>query len=892
METHPQPSQPPGLLRKLAPYAFSFMVGVVALAAMLGGYAWENKFVGKTALNFFARTLGFDYFLEHGASKAAALRAVPGRYFREVDTPRIVLDIKFEHWAKILAKRTKALAIGNLIQEEGDFVPASIRYSDAKTSGSAKVKVRLKGDMLDHLEGKKWSFRVRTKGKDHVYGMRRFSLQKAVSRNYQLTPMMLALTKSLGLITARYFFVDLTINGNHIGTMALEEHPAKELLEASGRKESVILRYSERHYYNALQAGTRGSALFKPFDDHRLAPIDAFQSARIAKSPTLTNNYRVAAGLMRAFSDGRIPPSQAFDAELMGRFLAVLELFGSWHGVRWNNVRYYFNPQTALLEPVPFDMTSHLAWGSILSSGGDLFVRTLINDENIHRAYLAHLKTLIADVRSGELTKLLKKAEARHLPRLQKEYLLLGNFPMRRLVKRATMLKRRILDDESAAPKRYNQLVLARDFQDGDRRTLEVFNATLAPVIIERVHLGNCKGAATGGTEAVAANQLPLRLPPANPAAGPQGVSIELIDGLAPNCALMVDSHIAGKEKIKTVSADTEVLPRIDRPIPESDILAALADRHFLIYHRADNELRIAAGDHTVGRDIVVPAGTTLAIGAGTTLRFAPGVAIVAHGPLAFRGNAEAPITLRPADTKKGWQGIAVMRAGARSALRHTRVIHTTGVVKPGWSLTGGLTFYESDVDIVATTFKGHNGEDALNIVRSDFVIDGTTFDTTLSDAFDSDFSTGRITKSAFINIGTAGGGDAVDTSGSVVEITDVTFRRVSDKAISVGEASTVTVRGADIDDIGTGLASKDRSTLKASKVSIKNVKFAALTAYIKKPEYGGATIIADDISIEGGNTRNLVQNGSRIVLAGRTLDTQDIDIDALYDTVMKPGAR
>ncbi len=125
-----------------------------------------------------------------------------------------------------------------------------------------------------------------------------------------------------------------------------------------------------------------------------------------------------------------------------------------------------------------------------------------------------------------------------------------------------------------------------------------------------------------------------------------------------------------------------------------------------------------------------------------------------------------------------------------------------------------------------------------------------------------------------------------------MVEIVGAKFRKISDKAISVGEASTVTVRDVDIEDTGTGLASKDRSTLNASKVSIRGAKFAALTAYIKKPEYGGATIIADDISIQGGTGRNLVQNGSRIVLAGRELDTQDIDIDALYDTVMKPGAR
>ncbi len=135
------------------------------------------------------------------------------------------------------------------------------------------------------------------------------------------------------------------------------------------------------------------------------------------------------------------------------------------------------------------------------------------------------------------------------------------------------------------------------------------------------------------------------------------------------------------------------------------------------------------------------------------------------------------------------------------------------------------------------------------------------------------------------------GGGDAVDTSGSKVEISGVRFHKISDKAISVGEASSVGVHDVVIDDTGTGLASKDRSKLRASRVTITGARFAALTAYTKKPEYGGAVIIADDITIDG-NQRNLVQFGSRIVLAGREIETRNIDVDALYDTVMKPGAR
>ncbi len=90
----------PGTLRKLAPFGISFLAGAFALIFVLGGYAWENKFVGKTALVFFARSMGFDSFLVLGESKGAALKAAPGNYFRDIKVPKVVLDVKFEHWEK------------------------------------------------------------------------------------------------------------------------------------------------------------------------------------------------------------------------------------------------------------------------------------------------------------------------------------------------------------------------------------------------------------------------------------------------------------------------------------------------------------------------------------------------------------------------------------------------------------------------------------------------------------------------------------------------------------------------------------------------------------------------------------------------------------------------
>ena len=47
------------------------------------------------------------------------------------------------------------------------------------------MKLRLKGDMVDHILGEtNWSYRVHTKDDEHVFGMRRFSLQDPGTRNF------------------------------------------------------------------------------------------------------------------------------------------------------------------------------------------------------------------------------------------------------------------------------------------------------------------------------------------------------------------------------------------------------------------------------------------------------------------------------------------------------------------------------------------------------------------------------------------------------------------------------------------------------------------------------------------------------------------------------------
>ena len=63
-------------------------------------------------------------------------------------------------------------------------------------------------------------------------------------------------------------------------------------------------------------------------------------------------------------------------------------------------------------------------------------------------------------------------------------------------------------------------------------------------------------------------------------------------------------------------------------------------------------------------------------------------------------------------------------------------------------------------------------------------LIQDSSFTGSPSDSLDGDFCDGRIERSSFHNIG----GDAVDFSGSQVELLDVRMSRVKDKAVSAGE--------------------------------------------------------------------------------------------------------
>ena len=133
-----------------------------------------------------------------------------------------------------------------LLNEEDDWVKATVLADAGEGTKKAKVRLRLKGDWADHLHnGYKLSFRIKVRKKDTILGMNKFSIQAPETRLNHLEPLLLDMMRDQGVLAPRYFFVDVRINDMKIGVMALEEHFTKQLVESQRRREGPIVAVDE-----------------------------------------------------------------------------------------------------------------------------------------------------------------------------------------------------------------------------------------------------------------------------------------------------------------------------------------------------------------------------------------------------------------------------------------------------------------------------------------------------------------------------------------------------------------------------------------------------------------------------------------------------------------------
>jgi len=809
-----------------------------------------------------------------------------------VDIPSLHVDIKFKNFQKLTQTRDEALKQGRLEATGPEsYVSGKIRYKDK----TLKVKLRLKGDGLDHLRGDKWSLRVKVREGDAFFGMRKFSIQDPVARQYEKEVLFYEALEREGLMTHRYFFVNVFINGQDIGLMAVEEHPSKELIESQGRRDGPILklidsptRIADALYWRAIY--TSYPLLAKVFVQHRLAQIALVGANLESQSESFRSQYRTAVGLMRGFVEGKLSVSQVFDPDSTGRYIALAKVWAAEHSLNFGNARFYFNPLTAKFEIIGHDANIEIL-NPIFNPDNSLIMR-MLEDEKVRSVYSKTLRRLDKEFREGVTLEWAQKIQKENLKILHREFFRIRGLDLNEIKERASRLVK--MDKELF--RSYPDYLRVYYIKDPDGKdVLEIINTLPNPVVVTSI---KAVDRLTGKTHVVKPNvpsHLPFTLNSSPIGFNPQVQKVAL--GKAYDIGesnIQVYSNIRGDDETRVYDAAPYHPALNDIPIPSLSIEQILS-RFPFISQVSPGTLSIKQGKWNISDWLSIPAGTKLIIPKGTVLLFNSLAGLVARGPILIDGTVDEPVVLRGSGQEEGnrsWQGVFISTTEEASVWSNVTILDTTGLSKNGWNLSAGVTFYQADAELKNVSFLGNLSEDALNIVRSNFKLEGVSIKNALSDGFDSDFSSGFVKKGRFENIGSAGGGDAIDVSGTTIDISEATFKNIQDKAVSVGENSTVTATQLLIKSVGVGVVSKDGSRLSLADSEISDFQTAAMMAYQKKKQYGPGTISAENLKIQNLPASALVQKGSEILIDGVALPAVDLNVKNLYATTMKPGLK
>lgn len=778
---------------------------------------------------------------------------------------RLDIDIKFDDMQIILNDRI--IARENKILINPTKVPAKIRYQGERI----KAKVRLKGDLEDHWRTKtRMSLRISLKGNKAIFGFKSFSIHKPGARQHPYNAIYQSLRKKSNGLSSNHTYAHVFVNGTDWGVMDIEEHMSKELLEKSKSKDSLIVRFGNEKGWAYRRMTPKSYQL----PDHRM--FDKFLHTKLYRADKyleldLNRKWFSYISNKRLVEDS----THLYDVNKFSQALMMTEIWNNRHTLSHSNTRYYFNPYTLKIEPITTDQGRFISWSQ--GRGGSKFdpmqyklyqevaatAEYQNNFQNNLETASSPYKSIAADISNyHNIFPLDKKPSLSviddnldlvlHSPTHYLPY----NYQIQRK-KINTLVVKQPSDTQLSY---IDNHIHARHYMDG---RIEIFN--LLPTTVKVLTLQR------KGETVLLVNE---EIKPYS-----QG---DYTPGLILNTALVgiQDKKLSIQTEVKGYKRPFKI-PYTLYPDNLNNPLRNQNPETFSFLEKVgSNSWRVLPGSWEVEEPMNIIGNLT--IPAGVELIFDTNAYLIIKGSINVQGTERERVVLRAKNND--WKGVYIYEAKSESQINNTTISNTRALEDGLLKLTGGITFYNSDVVLNNVHFNTSVAEDALNIVHSNFKLKRVTISSTISDGFDSDFSSGTVENSLFNSIG----GDALDFSGSKVSIINTNIKNVIDKAVSVGEASNVKVKGGTVNNIGVAFASKDGSEAVATNVEIGKYTLNTAMTYVKKQFYGPSSLTLENCKIKDKGSYSR-QKGTTLMVDRRLIDEQKIDVKSLYkDGIMK----
>ena len=263
-------------------------------------------------------------------------------------TENIDIQIKSKDLDKLFKYRDKAIQNGVISKSLKKYFKGIMIYKKEEIP----IKIRLKGDWIDHLNGSKWSFRIKILGDKDFKGMKAFSIQHPKTRSFLKEWIMHQIFRDENILTTRYGFITSSLNGNNLGIYAYEEHFSKELIQYNNKTEAPILKFNEEGIWQTRLNNPKNKNLYPFFE---ASDIVSFQKKSIFSSDTLRKDFEKGFKLMTKYKEFDENLEDIFDLNFTAKLYALYDIGKIRHSYHWHNQRFYYNPKSNNLEHIAFD---------------------------------------------------------------------------------------------------------------------------------------------------------------------------------------------------------------------------------------------------------------------------------------------------------------------------------------------------------------------------------------------------------------------------------------------------------------------------------------------------------------------------------------------------------
>jgi len=761
------------------------------------------------------------------------------------------LQLNAGHLAELVERFDEASAQGHALFGEAQLTSARFRRKDEWIPAGMRLRSNGESASLNS----KMPLAVETVERLPEEYLKELYLDSPALHGFASGLYLASLLQHEGFLTRRPELVALSINGADHGFYLATRALPQVLAELGLAENKPLVRFvsSEGYYAGAPTYG------------FHTAPIVVDSAVGTAVDVEVQRRTEV---LLEGFRRGELTTSEAFDRVKLARLYALSDLLGTTPSASWSQLSFLYDPVLGRLAPTGFSVgpagirpfrglaatlgqSSELSLPRLSDDDRTWFTR-LFEDEEFYLTYVAELSRIIDAEHFDVLLEREESAISEDLALLQTE------FPEavspRKTVKANRKVIQAVLD-----PKQTVRAHLI--YMDQLQASLSVSNLLELPIEIIELDLGKNSSAPPFDG--------PIRLEARR---RDQALEFTTVSFDAPDVdwtdkqkkKLEIRTRVLGASK----SNKDMVIPKSPVSFSTASVRSSAPNFREFSFLQVDDEAKTVtfdAGLCALGRDLVLPSGWTLVAGDGTTIDLLVSSAIITHSPLRFDGSAEDPVRVQSSDGTG--QGVCVIDAAEESIVFNTEFTGLHSIDRQGWQVNGAITFYRSSVWLEGCRFSDMRSEDALNAVETQVLLQDCVFEGVASDAFDADYCEGQVNNCSIIDAKD----DAIDLSGSSIDIQTLRVNGAGDKGISAGEDTIVDARALWFVDCKIAVASKNRSACTLAGVSIRDCS-VGLSVYQNNDDSGPASIVASDLDIRETKTEFEIEADSRITVDGREI--------------------